>query len=600
MGPLQTWGRRAIEDFRDNRPVVLIVLLLGSLSTTIWHTHLRDLQSQNTSVVVTWWTVGLAFVLVESFVVSLHFRSESGSFSLLEIPLVFGLLFLDPGTLWLVMPLGAGIGLLVIRRQPLIKLAFNVANLSLHAAIAAAVFTWALGSYDSLGKFGWLALLLATSVSSVVEVLCINLVIAITERRLQIQSAANMLLFGWVVTAANTAQALIAALVVREEPWGILLLGGSTFVLFAAYRAYVSERDHRERVEFLYDSTRSLRQSSETEAAVSVLLGEATSMFRAASAELILFPAPDTDDEARWFRHHGNDTESFIVDEELGLIAERITSESAEPLLVTAQAAPPAIASFMHDQNLRDAMVGTLLSDQRTVGLIVVGDRLGNVTAFTDEDLRLFSNLVEQAAVALENDQLEQTLSRLRELEAQLSFQARFDGLTGLANRIRFDEELTNEVDQGSDVAHVLYVDLDDFKLVNDSFSHAAGDELLINVARRLEDVIRSCDVAARLGGDEFALLLRGDVDATAVAHRIIGSLGAPYVIGVDEIRIGSSVGITVAKPDDTASALLHRADLAMYAAKEQGKGSVVWYSDEHQIASLAPAGATGVAAAGN
>ncbi len=122
----------------------------------------------------------------------------------------------------------------------------------------------------------------------------------------------------------------------------------------------------------------------------------------------------------------------------------------------------------------------------------------------------------------------------------------------------------------------VLFLDIDRFKLVNDSLSHAAGDQLLIEVAARIADVLRPGDTVARIGGDEFTILLDGvviDRDATVVAERVQSSLGRAFALDGHEIRVTASIGVSLSTPRMTAAELLRNADIAMYDAKRRGQG---------------------------
>jgi diguanylate cyclase (GGDEF)-like protein/PAS domain S-box-containing protein len=177
------------------------------------------------------------------------------------------------------------------------------------------------------------------------------------------------------------------------------------------------------------------------------------------------------------------------------------------------------------------------------------------------------------AGVAVAED-----VTQRRRLEGQLAHQAFHDPLTGLANRALF----RNRVEHALAQAHrapggvvVLFLDLDDFKAVNDSLGHGEGDQLLVQVAARLLGTTRGCDTVARLGGDEFAVLLQDAVDGDAhiVANRILSSLTRPVLVGARELSVGASIGIAVARREDGTEELLRNADLAMYQAKARGKG---------------------------
>ncbi|HEY5144848.1 MAG TPA: EAL domain-containing protein [Solirubrobacteraceae bacterium] len=174
-------------------------------------------------------------------------------------------------------------------------------------------------------------------------------------------------------------------------------------------------------------------------------------------------------------------------------------------------------------------------------------------------------------------------VSERKRFEAELARQAFHDSLTGLANRALFrdrvDHALARRRDRGNQVA-VLFIDLDDFKNVNDSLGHVSGDVLLREVGRRVSDAIRAEDTAARLGGDEFAILLE-DVDgegrASEVAQRLLVALREPLLLDGKDMSVSASIGIAFAAAQDDAvgsEELLRNADVAMYTAKEHGKGT--------------------------
>jgi diguanylate cyclase (GGDEF)-like protein len=168
-------------------------------------------------------------------------------------------------------------------------------------------------------------------------------------------------------------------------------------------------------------------------------------------------------------------------------------------------------------------------------------------------------------------------ITEMRELQDRLGYAAHHDALTGLPNRLLLFERMQAQLPSG---ATVVLVDLDDFKVVNDSLGHAVGDELLITVADRLRRGVRAEDTVARLGGDEFALLLATDhhLSPDLVLSRIIEALGEPVVVDGHVLTVRASFGIAEAEPGDTAGDLMRRADIAMYKAKEEGEGRWRYY----------------------
>ncbi|MGW7031855.1 putative bifunctional diguanylate cyclase/phosphodiesterase [Streptomyces xanthophaeus] len=180
-------------------------------------------------------------------------------------------------------------------------------------------------------------------------------------------------------------------------------------------------------------------------------------------------------------------------------------------------------------------------------------------------------------------------------LQAQLQHSAEHDPLTDLPNRALFTRRVRQALTgrrAGDHSTAVLFIDLDGFKAVNDTIGHQAGDELLIEAARRLQDSVRAGDTAARLGGDEFAALILGDGsrDRSAreyqvheIADRLRTTLSQPYRISGSEVRVAASIGVAFADPGITPSDLMRNADLAMYRAKAGGKDRVEMYAPQMQ-----------------
>jgi len=206
------------------------------------------------------------------------------------------------------------------------------------------------------------------------------------------------------------------------------------------------------------------------------------------------------------------------------------------------------------------------------------GDRIDAVTVGL--------NMLAEELQALNEDLEQRVVERTHQVEQahrQLQRLALYDPLTGLANRTlladRIDQAMAG-LDRGVEPPAVLLLDLDGFKVVNDSFGHVVGDRLLVEVARRLQEVVRDTDTVARLGGDEFAVVAAATTATRAIeiAGRIQDALKRPIQAGAHQCWVGTSIGIRMAEPGQTAETLLRDADTAMYVAKGQGRGGVRFF----------------------
>ena len=247
--------------------------------------------------------------------------------------------------------------------------------------------------------------------------------------------------------------------------------------------------------------------------------------------------------------------------------------------VVTCASAPPALAEYLEEHRIAEAAIAPVPGETRLVGVMMLGERLGATTDFSRSDLRLFETLAGHAGMSLEFDRLEQAIRRMRELQGALERQAYRDPLTDLANRALFMRRVHESLARRAGTSTVLFLDLDDFKRINDHAGHAAGDAVLMAAAERIRGCVRPTDLAARLGGDEFAVLLE-DADerhGAEVAHRIVALLSEAVTVNGQPCWVRASIGIASAGAGAGMDAddLMRHADIAMYRAKEAGKGQV-------------------------
>ncbi len=240
------------------------------------------------------------------------------------------------------------------------------------------------------------------------------------------------------------------------------------------------------------------------------------------------------------------------------------------------------VSESLRGWNVRAGMCAPLWDGQQVIGLVQVDRRGIPIVPFDQRDLSVLAVFAHLAALGIANARLraglEATIAELREAHAHMQRLALHDSLTGLANRVLFLDRLQQAVlmakRQGISTA-LLYLDLDDFKRVNDTLGHDAGDAALQVVGKRLQGSVREVDTVSRMGGDEFAILLVGVAEAaaaTAVARKIRNALAIPVRLSAREFVVTASVGVTLMPRDGVEGAvLLKYADLAMYRAKAAG-----------------------------
>ncbi|HEX8627025.1 MAG TPA: diguanylate cyclase, partial [Catenuloplanes sp.] len=247
------------------------------------------------------------------------------------------------------------------------------------------------------------------------------------------------------------------------------------------------------------------------------------------------------------------------------------------PAMPVAAFPPAELLAACRDQPGRVLFVVPVKVDASDWGLLAIVDDVETKVATGREPISQWTALL---AVALDHQAV---LHALRDRESRLRTAALYDHLTGLPNRAMFLDRLGQALGEAVRSPQrqfgVLFLDLDEFKVINDCLGHSVGDWLLVEVAERIKAGLRGCDTAARFGGDEFLILVDGVADvpaAEAVAQRLHAALARPFQVAAQQVVLTASIGIALsgARRYEHAEDLLRDADLAMYCAKSQDKGS--------------------------
>jgi diguanylate cyclase (GGDEF)-like protein len=544
--------------------VLLFVIVVRSLPTT------------PTAVALPWVLWAAAFALSEALVVHVQWQREAHTFSVGDLVLAAGLFLTSPTDLVLAQVVGTAATLVIYRRQRGRRVAFNLAQYALGSCLAVLVFAGLSGS--GTGVLAWLAALAAVAVATVTAALSIFAVISLSEGRAHPRSLWEMLALSLPFTIGSGAVGLVVARTVADDPAAMALLALPTILLVAAYRAYTGAREQQENLRLLHEVTSLLHSSGDTQEALGDFLDSVRSAFRAEMAELVLLGPAGREGATVSRSREGTDpvVMAFLDDPEDHQRLLRLATASGALTTRTGTGRGQHLDSYAAGRGLKDAMVAALRTDDRVHGLLLVGGRLGDVTTFSSSDLALLETFARHVATSLERGRLEENLRQVTDLKEQLRHQALHDPLTGLPNRTLFLDRVRHAVDAAGRTQvwpSVLYLDLDGFKPVNDTFGHEAGDVLLRTVADRLRGCLRPADTAARLGGDEFVVLLNGPIDRLGVARvveRIRAQLDVPVLLGEGVVTtVGASIGVALGDVETLdADTLVRHADVAMYAAK--------------------------------
>ncbi|OJF13413.1 putative bifunctional diguanylate cyclase/phosphodiesterase [Couchioplanes caeruleus] len=549
--------------------VLAIATVLATLVATVQALWARDqaLFSPRESLILL--ILAALFACAERFVVVFPVRRGAHTISLSEIPLVLGLIWCAPAAIVLARILGGVVGLIAFRRQRGVKLLFNVTLYATEATVATAVFRLIAEPAQVLHPRGWLAAYAAMMVVDVVSIVLVTAVIALHDdsqewRRLVTADIKELVQLPMVTV--TTTLALIAAIVIRDQLLASILLAVLSYAIYQVFRRYAQQTQGHAQVEQLYDFTRSLNGSRDLDTVIDTVLSRVRDVTRADTAELVVTTGGGAplrfrlSDQHRLptRQHNGCDPSAWWYPALRG-----------EPVLLPPGAPgerPPGTPGGR--DRPADGMAVPVAMDRGT-GVLMVYDSLADIPTFSGEHLRLLQALAAHAAVALTNIGL---VDRLRHSSLH-------DALTGLPNRRMLLTDLKDAIESGisSGTVGVLLLDIDRFKEINDALGHDVGDDLLRQIAQRLQSSFADRGTVARLGGDEFAVIVdRCDspqeaLDAAEELRRIVEQ---PVPVGDMTITTQASVGVSFA-PDHgiEPDRLLQRADVAMYAAKHARTG---------------------------
>jgi diguanylate cyclase (GGDEF)-like protein len=566
-------------------PTLVLSLAMVAATAGLLLGPVRGLPSPDSAFHLPWPVLAALFAASVVLRVHLQFRREVHSVTLMEVPLVLGLHFLDPAGLVLARMAGSVPALVVHSRQRGRKLLFNVALFAFEACVAGLVFAWLLAGRAPDGTAGLVATFGAVLSTDLLSAALVIAAISLQEGALDRAATRQALASGTVAALTNTSLALITVAVLeadRQVAWLLLILAA---VLFTAYRAYASLREQHERLGRLHHFTRVVARSERSGAVAATILAQTQELLRAGRAELTLFR--DGRNPLRTMLDlDGRPVTGPAAETGPGIEVLRQAIASEQAVLLAPLIRDRALRQALLDRGITDAMIAPLRAGAGVDGTLLVANRLGDVGAFGRQDLTLLQTLAGQAGGALARGQL---VDDLRRAAAEREYQAVHDPLTGLPNRTLFTERVRQAAAAAGPAGRfaVLLIDLDRFKEINDTLGHASGDLVLREVGVRLRAGLPESHTVARLGGDEFAVLVPAVPDwdaAVDVGRQVRDTLGQPLPIEQLELEVAGSLGIALG-PEHGADPdlLLQRADVAMYQAKKDHTGIEIYTAERDQ-----------------
>src|ERR671921_2659653 len=313
---------------------------------------------------IDWWWLALGFLVGERCVVHLEFSRNAHSFSLGDVPLVFGLVLASGSDLVIAAVVGPALTLLLDRRLPPIKLFFNLGQFALSVCLATLICYWVAPIGTDWGPQLAIAVLIGAQVSATTCVALIGAAISLSEGWLGLRQFGRMFATDLTVTVTNSSLGLVAALIVSTEPWALPLLVVPLLTVFLAYRAYVTERKRGERLEFLYEANRTLSRSPEIAEALEGLLARSLDAFRAERAEIILW-SPDKP-PLRTTLGPGEHKEVMVeIDPEVAAGLQALVSHERPVVTLPDVARGSAVTSYLRERGVQRAMLAMLPGEDR-------------------------------------------------------------------------------------------------------------------------------------------------------------------------------------------------------------------------------------------
>ena len=526
-----------------------------------------------------WWRVAVAtaiFLLGDAALLHLRFGRDRYSFTWSEVAVVIGLALLPLGWLRLVSFVGVALAHAFARRAP-VKVLFNAAAFAVGTALARlTVEASGVDVHSPDNAQAWVVLASGSFVFFIWNTLSVAGAVALSQKVSILSVLDRGLALKAVVWLGNTAIGVLIVALAALQPAALLMLPILLGALYGLYRGYLRAIQENDVWAILQDASRNLLRTDRGELGRTVCESAAT-LFGGQFVELVL-PGGVEGQRGSRYRHFEDghfEERSGDLHDLAGTYWGRVICDR-EPFELSTTKAPSAQRAELEELAVHHCVVAPLIVENRCLGALRVG--FANRGSMKGRELQVFTTFANSVSAAAHNALL---FDEVRE-------RALRDPLTGLPNRAliedRLQQAITRTERNGGRVA-VLFLDLDRFKVINDSLGHQVGDDLLVSVSSRIRTVMRGSDTAGRFGGDEFVVLCEDIANEDVVldvAQRLVDAFAEPFTLQGENVFLSASVGIAVASGGTcNATALVRDADAAMYKAKERGRNRFELFDSE-------------------
>ena len=496
---------------------------------------------------IPWWALLPAYLATAHFSIDFEFRREARSLQLSGLLLAIGLAFVNPLGHLTARMLALFLDSAVWRRQPPVKIAFNVAMGALEVS-AATVAMSLLGGQSEPGPHLWLALLIGVTIGELIGHITLSVIMRMLGVPVTMDQLWGPLAFTAVTAPLFVSLGIVAVAALWTEPLTVVVLLVVTAGLIMAYRGHRRQSAQQQQIAELYEFVKNLGPLDENSPEALETLQDVRVLLHSRVLDLALVM-----DDGQ-LRH-------LVVSAEGDTITPEVLAELARMVAST--------SSMAATGRSRDRMTTPLVGHTGMIGILTAQDRLGAVRDFDLGDMRLLETVATELTTALERGRLLADLGR----------SATTDPLTGLPNLSEVSRRIDAFLAEGR-TAIIAAVAVDSFREVNDTLGHQVGDDLLLEVTRRLQ-LTNPDAILGRIGGGRFAVSVPADSyagDASMFGLGLRAQVEGGAQLGPVGTHVRLSVGCVLAPEHGADSAtLVRRAETAMYSARHAHGGPVIW-----------------------